>query len=115
MSTSTPSSPPSADIQSLLTEFDASGESAAAFARSRGIAVWKLHYALSRRSGKLRRPCGATGSEQPALLAVRVVDAKPPKSPAPLELMLAGGHRLLISADFDADLLRRVLGALAQC
>jgi hypothetical protein len=29
--------------------------------------------------------------------------------------MLAGGHRLLISADFDAELLRRVLGALAQC
>jgi len=115
MSTSIPSSPSSPDIKSLLPEFDASGQSVAAFARSHSIASWKLHYALSRRSGKLRRQLGSTRSDQPALLAVRVVEAKSAKSPAPLELVLAGGHRLLISADFDAELLRRVVGALAQC
>ena len=115
MSTSTPSSPSSPDINSLLAEFDASGQSAAAFARSRGIASWKLYNALTRRSGRLRRQRHVTRSDQPALLPVRVVDANPPKSPAPLELVLAGGHRLLIGADFDAELLRRVLGALAQC
>jgi len=115
MSNSTPSSPSSPDINSLLAEFDASGQSAAAFARSRGIASWTLYNALTRRSGKARRARGASRRNQPALLPVRVVDASPAKSPAPLELMLAGGHRVLISADFDAELLRRVVGALAQC
>lgn len=115
MSTSTPPSPSSPDINVLLSEFDASGQSAAAFARSRGIPTWKLYNALTRRSGKLRRSRAAARGNQPALLPVRVIDANPSKSPAPLELMLAGGHRLLISADFDAELLRRVLGVLAQC
>src|SRR5678809_586414 len=30
------------DIQPLLAEFDARGQSAAAFARSRGVAIWRL-------------------------------------------------------------------------
>ena len=112
MSASNLPSPSSLDLNSLLTDFDASGQSAASFARLRGIPSWKLYNALSRRRGKVRRARDATRSDRPALIAVRVTEAK---APAPLELLVAGGHRLLISADFDADLLRRVVGALAQC
>jgi len=115
MSNTIPLRPSSIDIQSLLAEFDASGQSAASFARSRGVATWRLHYALRRRSGKARKGRGALHAELPALLPVRVVDPKPASSPAPLELVLAGGHRLLIGADFDALTLRRVLEALAAC
>jgi len=115
MSTSIPPSPTSPDIHSLLAEFDASGQSAAAFARSRGIASWTLYNALTRRSGKARRARGASRRNQPSLLPVRVIDASPPNSPAPLELLLAGGHRLLIGGNFDAELLRRVVRALAEC
>jgi hypothetical protein len=115
MSNSILSRPSPIDIQSLLAEFDASGQSAASFARSRGMAIWRLHYALRRRSGRPRRRRGALPAELPALLPVRVVDSKPASSPAPLELVLAGGHRLLIGADFDSVALRRLLGVLAPC
>lgn len=115
MSTSASSIPSTPDIKSLLAEFDASGQSVAAFARSRGIATWKLYHAVSRRSGKLRRRRGAAHHDQPVLLPVRVVETQSAKPSPGLELLLAGGHRLLISTDFDAELLRRVLGALASC
>ena len=115
MNDSIPPRPSPIEFQSLLTEFDASGQSAAAFARSRGVARWRLYHALQLRSGKLRKRRRASLAELPALLPVHVVDSKPLSSPAPLELVLAGGHRLLIGADFDAELLRRLLGALAQC
>jgi hypothetical protein len=45
---------------------------------------------------------------------VRLVDAQAANSPAPPELLLAGGHRLLIGADFDAAALHRSLGASKQ-
>jgi hypothetical protein len=99
----------------MLAEFDASGESAAAFARARGIPTWKIYHALSRRSGKARPRGGAAKAAQPALVPVRVVESAPTSSPAPLELVLAGGHLLRIGADFDAELLRKLLGALARC
>jgi hypothetical protein len=115
MSNSTPPRASPIDFQSLLAEFDASGQSAAAFARSRGVAIWRLHYALRRRSGKPLARGSRSRPELPALLPVRIVDPKPAGSPGPMELVLAGGHRLLISADFDPEVLRRLLGVLAPC
>lgn len=113
----TPSLPTSSSaIRLLLPEFDASGQSAAAFARARGIAVWRLHYALSRRSGKPRPPARPTRpSPRRTFIPVHVVDSTSPTVVTPLELVLAGGHRLRISAEFDADHLRRVVGALSRC
>jgi hypothetical protein len=46
---------------------------------------------------------------------VNVVGAAPVITSSSLELLLAGGHRLRIDADFDAALLRRVVEALASC
>ena len=111
----TPSPIPSPiDIQSLLAEFDSSGQSAGAFARSRGIAPWRIYNALQRRSGKLRAR-RRRAAEDRVLLPVRVVDAKPASGTVGLELVLAGGHRVALRPDFDVATLRRLLGALASC
>lgn len=113
MTTSKPPSP-SSDIHSLLAEFDASGQSAAAFARARGLAVWKLRYALSRRANPRPRS-RSKDTPRPVLVPVSLVESEVSSAPAPLELLLAGGHRLRIPADFDPEFLRRVVGALARC
>ena len=115
MSNSTPSSPSTIDFKALLVEFDSSGQSVAAFARSKGLAPWKLYNALRRRTGELRTRRGASRAERSALLPVHLVDAKPAVQPAVMELVLAGGRRVLISPDFDAPALRRLVEALAQC
>ena len=109
MSTTSSSRLAPLDISSLLADFDASGQSAAAFARSRGIRTWRLYHALNRRSGKLRRR-----ERKAAFVPVKVIESLPVSSGS-LELLLAGGHRLRIGTDFDAVLLRRVVEALGTC
>jgi len=115
MSTPTPprSSPP--DIQALLAEFDASGQSAASFARSRGIASWKLYHALNRRRGKPRIRRASPALSTPALLPVRVIESRPSGAVPSLELLLASGHRIRLGPDFDPGLLRRVIEVLGPC
>lgn len=116
MSTIHRAPPPSIDPSSLLAEFDASGQSAASFARSRGLAPWRLYHALNRRKGRAQPAVTGAREVKPSLLPVRVIpDTVAVRSGSSLELELAGGHRLRIGADFDAELLRRVLGALARC
>ena len=110
MSTASSSHPGPLDIQSLLAEFDASGQSAAAFARLRGIRTWRLYHALNRRRGKRR-----SRKQSAAFVPVSVVEPGPATSESSLELVLCGGHRLRIGPDFDAALLRRVLAVLAPC
>ena len=81
----------------------------AAFARARGIPNWKLCNALRKQSGlKLHQ------RKPPAF--VPVVLAPTALTPtAPIELVLAGGHRLLVPDTFDADALRRLMGVLSGC
>jgi hypothetical protein len=102
------------DMQALLAEFDSSGQTAGAFARSRGIAAWRIYNALQRRSGKLRARRRRAAADQ-ALLPVRVVDAKPVTGTAGLELVLTGGHRVTLGPDFDVATLRRLFQALSSC
>lgn len=116
MSTSTSGSPSSIDFASLLAEFDASGQSAAAFARSRGIASWRIYHALNRRKGRVRPRPGLPNAGRPTFVPVQVIPAAAPeRAAATLLIELVGGHRLRIGPDFDAVLLRRVLAELAQC
>lgn len=115
MSNSISSTPSPIDLQAVLSEFDASGQSAAAFARSKGLPAWKIYGALQRRSGKVRSRRSAARGGRSVLLPVHVVDAQPAKRSAALELVLSGGHRLLIGADFDALTLRRLIEALSPC
>lgn len=116
MSSTHPARPPSIDFSSLLAELDASDPSVAAFARSRGLTPWRLYHALNRRKARLLRAETRASAALPRMLPVSVVpDAIVKRPSSTLELELAGGHRLRIGADFDADLLRRVLGALKRC
>ena len=116
MSTSTSGSPSPIDFGSLLAEFDASGQSAAAFARLRGVAPWRIYHALNRRKGRTRRRPNPPVAARPTFVPVHVTpDAAPTRTVGTLEIELAGGHRLRIGPDFDAVLLRRVLAELAQC
>lgn len=116
MNTITPPRPESVDVPTLLAEFDASGQTPAAFARSRGLAPWRVYNALNRRRAIARRAAAGASAVRQALLPVRVVaDAATTRTNSGLEIELAGGHRLRIGADFDAELLRRVLGALSRC
>jgi len=116
MNTITSSRPQSVDVPKLLAEFDASRQTPAAFARSRGLAPWRVYNALRRRKAITRPAAAGVDAARPALLPVRVVaDSAGTRASSGLEIELAGGHRLRIGADFDAALLRRVLGALARC
>ena len=108
----TPDTPPEARAPStdqLLAELTASGLSTAAFARSRGLPPWKLYNALQVRARRAAKKSRGT-----ALIPVRVKEPRPMRAMS-FELLLAGGHRLLVPEDFDADALRRLMGALAGC
>ena len=115
MSTTSVPSTSGVDPRFLLSEFDSSGQSAASFARSKGIAAWRLYHALQKRSEKARSACASARATPSVLVPVRVADAKPVQPAAALELHVAGGHRVVIGADFDAPTLRRLLEALASC
>jgi hypothetical protein len=115
MNTATPPNAPPTDIACILADFDSSGQSTAAFARSRGIAVWRLRYALARREGRPRAAAARRQAPRPTFVPVELVDSIAPTPPAPLELLLASGHRVQIRGDFDPKLLRRVVEALARC
>lgn len=95
------------DLAALLSELATSGQSAAAFARARGVPVWQLYHA--RRVAQRSR-----ARRSSSLVPVRVVDA-PPSPPSPLELRLPSGLRLFITPDFDETTLRRLLGIVASC
>lgn len=93
-----------------------SGLKPATFARSKGLPPWKIYGALQRRAGKVRRRPLREVAHKSALLPVKVVDeAATASRTSPLELVLAGGHRLLIPADFDARTLRRLIEVLTAC
>lgn len=115
MSTEIPRAAPPIDIKLLLTDFDRSGQSAVAFARSRGVAVWRLRYALARREGKPRAAAARKPAPRTTFVPVELVDSPVPVPPAPLELLLVSGHRLQIRGDFDPKLLHRVVEALTRC
>jgi hypothetical protein len=115
MSPSNLASAPPIDFKVVLAEFDASGLRAAAFARARGIASWRLYHALRRRSGAVEPRRRAARAKAGALLPVHVVDTNPANQACGLELVLAGNHRVLIGPDFDVQTLRRLIEALSPC
>ena len=119
MSTSISSSPSPIDIQGLLTEFDSSGQSAAAFARSKGLAPWKIYNALQRRSGNLRARRRRSRPEKSALLPVRFVDANAGTLPGPLEhlrYVLRFLKRLhAVEQNASGQILERKIEVLEEC
>jgi len=100
---------PAPTTDQLLADLETSNLSTAAFARERGLPPWKLYNALTARAAKRKKRAKRSG-----LVPVVVKPARPAQT-VPLELQLAGGHRLLVPADFDEQALRRLMGVLAGC
>jgi len=100
--------PTTAEVPGLLRELEASGQSLAAFAKTRGLRSWKLYKARQRLRGS-----GSRRRRSLDLVPVTVVE--PVVRSAPIDLVLASGHRLVLTHDFDEVLLRRLLGVMASC
>jgi len=102
---------PKVRIERLVAELPSSGMSTAAFARKHGVPPWKLYNARQVSTGRKRQRKRAKRTE---LVPVRLQDVADERG-APLELMLSGGHRLLIPGNFNEQALRRLMGVLAGC
>lgn len=100
------------EMPSLLEALADSGGTAAAFAREHGLTPWKLYAALRVARGEPRRRRGWQADQE--FVRVEIVE-EDVAVPAPLELLLGPGHRLLIPAGFDETTLRRVMGVLGSC
>lgn len=108
----------------VIRRWERSGLSQADFCRRRSIPVgtfsswkWRLgvaqecHPAAARQA---RRPAAPRQPSTPPLFyPVRVVDSRS-WSPAPLEVVLAGGRVLRVRADFDAAVLCKLVSTLER-
>ncbi|MFT5052157.1 MAG: hypothetical protein ACI8QZ_003589 [Chlamydiales bacterium] len=102
---------PKARIERLVSELPRSGLSTAAFARKHGVPPWKLYNARQVSTGRKRQRKRTKRTE---LVPVRLQDVTDDRG-VPLELVLSGGHRLLIPGNFNEQALRRLMGVLAGC
>ena len=91
-----------AEWRQVLVELDASGESAVAFGRARGIPGWKLSYWR-----KALKP--VDGEPQCGFVQMRVSSARTPAT----VWVEAGRWRVGVEPGFDAPTLRQVVEALA--
>jgi len=94
-------------MKTLLARRARHGWSWPELSRRSGLPVWKLHWWQRRLAP--RRPARRSGRR---FVPVQVVAATRRDAP-PLELLTPSGVRILVTASFDADHLRRVLKALA--
>jgi hypothetical protein len=89
-----------------LAEWRASGETAAAFAARRGYAKSTLMTWAARAAGVPRT--AAVESEEPCFVRLEVASAV--RTSVVIEV---GAARVVVERGFDAELLRRVVGALS--
>lgn len=97
-------------MQTLVRQWETSGEPRTAFARRHGLTVsqfdyWKRHVR--------QRPAA---DSPPAFAAVRVLAADETVGGGTMEVLLASGERVIIRAEISTDLVRAVVSALrASC
>ena len=115
----------------LIDEWNASGLKLPEFCRRRGLSRgtmqgWVYKPALKRAIENARRGASLTAAKTsqedassvpaPAFLPVRLVEVTAPapeaKSHAAIEVVLAGGRRILVGPGFDPQTLRQVVAAL---
>jgi transposase-like protein len=92
------------DAEAVLAALDASGESAAEFAKRHGLDVQRLHF-WRRRLGTVRR-----SSKGRAPTFVEVL----PRSAGRVEVVLRNGRTLRATESIDTANLRRLVEALEQ-
>ena len=96
--------PSNEEVAELIKAQKRSGMSVAAFARQRGIPVWRLYHA-----GKAKRR-----RRRKEFIEVAVSPKDPESSPT-FEVVVPGGLRVCVPPGFDEAALRRLLGALSSC
>jgi hypothetical protein len=99
------------DIQQVLTELEASGETVAGFARQRGMPAWRLYE--WRRKSQARPPTrSCRGEGLPSLAAVKLRDE--PKLAGSFEMKL-GAAVVTVPYGFDERELARLLKVVGSC
>lgn len=93
-------------MATLVRQWETGGEPRRAFARRHGLTVSQFDYWKR----QVRR--GATANHGVSFAPVQVVEAAHERDGACIELLLAGGERLMIHEHASADLVRTVIAAL---
>ncbi len=93
-------------MRSVLAKRDRHGWSLAELSRRSGLPVWKLRW-WQRRLARKRPARRSKG----AFLPVQVVES-PPVSCSRLEVITPSGVRIVVSAGFDTEHLKRVIKAV---
>jgi transposase-like protein len=95
------------EVTQLVNEFEASGLRAGEYCRRHGLASSTLRRRLQKQRRSLLRPAKAGVR----LVAVKVDGALPSLSrmPATLEVILTGGRKIAVGADFEAATFRRLV------
>jgi hypothetical protein len=93
----------------LLTEQKGSGQSVAVFCRERGIREWQFYEWKKR-----LRPTSAEPFVAVQVLTSPIPEPFNPTPSVPIEIRLRNGRSLLVSPDFEANHLCRLLRVLEQ-
>jgi hypothetical protein len=95
-------------METLVRQWETSGESRRAFARRHGLTVSRFDY--------WKRQVRQASPEAVAFAPVRVLEEGEPRAGRSVEVVLASGDRIVVPAGASVDLLRTVLAALrASC
>jgi hypothetical protein len=96
-----------------------SGQSARAFAQEQGVTPWTLYYWRERLAGEKARPARRRkprASSRVSLAPVHVVTSGGEESRSDVEILLASGDRVRVTARVSVETLRRVVQILrAPC
>jgi transposase-like protein len=115
----------------IIREYRRSGLTQGRFCQEHGVAYHSLRWWLgrlreegaadtpSRRKSRASRP-KSREPEAPCFLPVRIIEAEPDRRyhdpsgsvSSPIQVLLTGGRRIAVGADFDPETLRRVIATL---
>jgi hypothetical protein len=103
----------------LARRWRESGQSARAFAQEQDVTPWTLYYWRERLAGEKPRPARRRkprSSARVALAPVHVVTSGNEESRSDVEILLASGDRVRVTASVSVETLRRVVQILrAPC
>ena len=103
-----------AEVQQLVAEFVSSGMRRSEFCRSRGLSFGTLNRHLKEQRWKRK---SRTASSAGRLVPVELAARKSPTQQEPscgLAVVLSGGRRIEVHADFDTNTFERLVSALER-
>ncbi len=93
------------DAAVVLSAWRRSGDSLTGFARRHGLQVWRLRYWV-------QQPSQDTAIQLRPVKIVAGTTSSPAADSSQLELVLRGGHRVVVHRGFDAGLLEELVQAV---